>query len=221
MQPSAIPIQNDNKKKHWTINKVHLVLLFGTTVNFFIFKILQDIDPFFGATDAPILDFCWRLPWPRVDPLTCMFRHLRATESSNSPLVRHLLTSWWPAWQPSCSNPCTVQALVGLESGMTRRSTDWAMPARLVSFLTSYKFLLLVCGWVQRIMTWTVFSDGQTDILWIGWIGIPTNPLVDPTKPVLELGEAPTNGQIMSALIWRNSFAKQWKVSNNNQYAKT
>ena len=27
-----------------------------------------------------------------------------AMDSSDSPLVWHLLTSWWPAWQPSCSS---------------------------------------------------------------------------------------------------------------------
>ena len=29
--------------------------------------------------------------------LACMPCHLHAMDSSNSPLVRHLLTSWWPA----------------------------------------------------------------------------------------------------------------------------
>ena len=47
----------------------------------------------------------WRLLWvskARVDPLTCLLHHLCAMNSSDSPLVRHLLTSWRPAWQP-CS----------------------------------------------------------------------------------------------------------------------
>ena len=34
----------------------------------------------------------------RVDFLACMLRSLCVTDST---LVRHLLTSWWPAWQPS------------------------------------------------------------------------------------------------------------------------
>ena len=33
----------------------------------------------------------------RMDPITCVLRHLHAMESSNSPLVRHHLTSWRPA----------------------------------------------------------------------------------------------------------------------------
>ena len=33
--------------------------------------------------------------------LTCMLPVLHAMYSSDSPLVRHLLTSWWPAWQLS------------------------------------------------------------------------------------------------------------------------
>ena len=44
---------------------------------------------------------------------------LCTTKSSDSALLRHLLTSWWPAWQLSCSDPYTFkQALVGLESGI-------------------------------------------------------------------------------------------------------
>ena len=55
----------------------------------------------------------------RVDPFPCMLCCLCATESPDSPLVRHPLTSWWPTWQPSWFNPHTYeQALVGLESGI-------------------------------------------------------------------------------------------------------
>ena len=33
----------------------------------------------------------------RLDPIACVLCHLHATESLDSPLVRHLLTSWQPA----------------------------------------------------------------------------------------------------------------------------
>ena len=33
--------------------------------------------------------------------LACMLRRLRAGDSTDSPLVQHLLTSWWPVLQPS------------------------------------------------------------------------------------------------------------------------
>ena len=39
----------------------------------------------------------------RVDFLACMLHYLCAIESSDSPLVQQLLTSWQPAWQPRCS----------------------------------------------------------------------------------------------------------------------
>ena len=29
----------------------------------FFFEFLEDISPFCEATDAPVLNFCWRLPW--------------------------------------------------------------------------------------------------------------------------------------------------------------
>ena len=37
----------------------------------------------------------------------CVLCHLCAMDSSDSPLVRHLLDSRWPAWQPRFSDPHT------------------------------------------------------------------------------------------------------------------
>ena len=38
----------------------------------------------------------------RVDFLTCLVHHLCTTDSSDSPVVQYLLTSWWLVWEPSC-----------------------------------------------------------------------------------------------------------------------
>ena len=38
----------------------------------------------------------------KVDSLVCILCHLHETDSLDSSLVRHLLTSWQPAWQLSC-----------------------------------------------------------------------------------------------------------------------
>ena len=55
----------------------------------------------------------------RVDPIACMPCCLHVTNSSNSPLVQHLLTFCCPAWQLSCSTLCTGEkAVVFLESGI-------------------------------------------------------------------------------------------------------
>ena len=54
-----------------------------------------------------------------VDPLACLLCHSHATESSDSPLVQHLLISWQPVWLPNSSHPHTCkQALVGLKTGI-------------------------------------------------------------------------------------------------------
>ena len=46
--------------------------------------------------------------------LACMLHHWYAAESSDSPLVQHLLASWQPVSQPRCSNPHTSkQELIG------------------------------------------------------------------------------------------------------------
>ena len=53
----------------------------------------------------------------RVHPLTCMLCCPCTIESSDSPLLWHLLTFWQPAWQLSHSHPHTCkQALVGLKT---------------------------------------------------------------------------------------------------------
>ena len=68
------------------------------------FLILED--PFVG----PLLYLFWTSGdvclgfQARVDPHACMLHRLHATESSDSPLVWHLLTSWQPAWRQSRSN---------------------------------------------------------------------------------------------------------------------
>ena len=52
--------------------------------------------------------------------ITCKLRHLHAVDSSDSPLVQHLLTSWQPPWRLSrCRSTYLhmyIQSLVGLES---------------------------------------------------------------------------------------------------------
>ena len=61
------------------------------------------ISPFCGATDTPVLGFWWQ-------------GHLHTTDSSDSPVVQHLLTSWRP-WRSRHfdTRPCE-QTLAGLES---------------------------------------------------------------------------------------------------------
>ena len=95
----------------------------------------EDISPFCGATDTPVLDFWWHLLWvskPEWAALcTCLVEVYVLHVPWYSPLVWYLPTSWQPAWQPSQSLPYTCnQALVGLEwetySTTGERSTDWA-----------------------------------------------------------------------------------------------
>ena len=72
----------------------------GTTLFFlFFFKIFGGHMSFLWATDTPVLDFWWRLPWVSKPG----WSHLRAflpARYSSSPLVRHLPTSWQPALRP-------------------------------------------------------------------------------------------------------------------------
>ena len=58
---------------------------------------------------------------------------------SYSPLVRHLLTSWRPAWQPSCSLPHIFeQPLVGFKSSIYSATTHNVRPGRQILYRLSY-----------------------------------------------------------------------------------
>ena len=57
---------------------------------------LEDTSPFCGATG----DVCPRFQ-SQGGSLACVLCHLCTMGSSYSPLVRHLLTPWRPAWQSS------------------------------------------------------------------------------------------------------------------------
>ena len=76
-----------------------------TEALFFLFqKKLEDISPFCGATDTPVLDFWWHPAW--VGPFACMLCCLCFMDSSDSPLVN---TCWllgnqhdsWAIFNPS------------------------------------------------------------------------------------------------------------------------
>ena len=86
------------------------------TTDQFFKKILEDISPFCGAAD--VCDFRWHLPWVKaeVGSLACMLSYLHKMNSSDSPLVQHLLTSWQTAWQLSHSSTYLCTSIGGLES---------------------------------------------------------------------------------------------------------
>ena len=85
------------KNGDWVIDKVNICAIIYT-----YFKIFEDISPFCGDTDTPVLDFPWYLPGVLKDgSLACVFYHPYAMHSSDSPLVPHVLTSWrfdWKIW---------------------------------------------------------------------------------------------------------------------------
>ena len=80
--------------KTWTNRKQSQLLRFLTC--WFFFKKWSTSVLFCGATDTPVFDFWWHLPWvSKGGSVGCMFCHLYAMDSSDSPLVQHLLSSWW------------------------------------------------------------------------------------------------------------------------------
>ena len=117
---------------------------FGKNISItsFFWNFLEDISPF-GGHWWPYFGL---LPWvskPGWIPLLAYF------VTSVSPLVWHLITSWWPVWQLNHFDPhICAQTLVGLSPGcsmllphgkwLDRRSTDWAKQTRLVVWTFCY-----------------------------------------------------------------------------------
>ena len=92
----------------FTSRKADLILIHFHSWIFCFKFFLEDISPFLGATDASVLDFCWCLPW-----VSKPGQILHAMDSSDSPLVWHLQTSWQSALQLNHLDRvcCTVCAL--------------------------------------------------------------------------------------------------------------
>ena len=62
---------------------------------FLLLKFLEDFNAFCWTTNTPVLDLMFALGFKaRVDSLAWVLRCLHTMVSSDSPLVRHLLTSW-------------------------------------------------------------------------------------------------------------------------------
>ena len=109
MENSVIII---NAKTQFRHNEYRLLGTIFFFFSFLFFKIFWRTHvPFYGTTDTPILDFWWRLPWVSKPGWTCLYAFLPARYSSDSPLVRHLPTSWQQAWQQSPLWPNILAAI--------------------------------------------------------------------------------------------------------------
>ena len=102
----------------------------------FFLKFLEVTCPFCGATDTPVLDFWWCLPWVSKPGWNRLHAFLPVHYSSDSPLVRHLLTSWWPAWQPSQFDPHTCSRQTYPQALVVLRSEPWLEPMALAGART-------------------------------------------------------------------------------------
>ena len=96
--------------------------------------------------EGPLIPFLWTCGdictgvKAREDALVGMLCCLHAIDSSDSPLMWHLLTSWQPAWQASHyqstylhTYKCCLGSRLPLPYSVwqDRRFTEWAMAARL------------------------------------------------------------------------------------------
>ena len=65
--------------KNPSCNSDRFLVLFHSQLkkSFFLLNFLEDISPFRGATDTPVLDFWWHLPWVSKPMwIPCMLSHL-------------------------------------------------------------------------------------------------------------------------------------------------
>ena len=78
---------------------VNILINLHIVINILIF-FWEDIIPFCGATYTPVLNFWWYLLWVLKPEWAAIFMLAGAYVlyiPSDSPLLWHLLTSWWPA----------------------------------------------------------------------------------------------------------------------------
>ena len=74
---------------------------------FFVFlKLFEDMSPFCGATDAPVLDFWWRLPWvSKPGWISCVFLAcviLRFTSGAAPADWIEVIMAAEPFWSTTC-----------------------------------------------------------------------------------------------------------------------
>ena len=84
----------------FSMHRRHLIVHIYTFLKIF----LEDMSPFCGATDTPVLDFWWCLLWVSKPEWAALFELAEMYLLHvpwESPLVWHLPTFWQPAWQLS------------------------------------------------------------------------------------------------------------------------
>ena len=163
-------VQRNYHKSYGTCHSLFFVFCF-------FFKFLEDICPFLWGHWYPcfgILVMSAQDLNTRVDSPTCMLCCPCTMDCSDSPLVWHLLTSWWPAWQLSHFNPRTCeQALVGssvLLPHSMRQNADWPVSAWLVIVVVNIWLILMKyegfssgrCPWMSELYLFAGHWVNQT-----------------------------------------------------------
>ena len=183
----------------------------------------EGISPFCGATDIPVFGLLATSVLgfkARVDTFACLLCCLHTMDSSDSPLVQHLLTSWWLVWQPSCFIyvlaynhwwSLNLGSSVPLPHNMwqDRRSTDWATPAQLPYMIWQKSYVPYQHSW----------NDKNNDILFC-FHDTNTNCLVCNSKYGTPLTHAkhhqktsPANS-IWASALWFDICLLLWIVFN-------
>ena len=102
-------VDRRNINQSWSSGVCYFNATFLKKKKFF----LEDISPFCGTTDTPVLDLWWFVCPGFQSHAESLVLYLCATEPSHLPLVQHLLTSWWLSHFNQCT--CTqtlVRAIV-------------------------------------------------------------------------------------------------------------
>ena len=100
------PSQHKNERESTVINET-------STLWFLFFLIVGRHESFCGDTATSAFNFWHRSRFFKINcsgPLTWMHHRMCMMDSSYSPLVCHLLTSWQPAWQLSLYYPLILSS---------------------------------------------------------------------------------------------------------------
>ena len=128
------------------------------SVSLNLFKKIGEHKSFLWGNKMPCL---WRMPWvskPGRTLCLCTLCFLCAVDSSDSPLVQHLLTFWWSVLHPSLFYPCTCAqtSIVGTRSwdqkcGIMCTLTVWATRLESISIKEMSARLFI---WIASLGNW-------------------------------------------------------------------
>ena len=184
--------QDENIRVHSHWEKAKSIYQFQVASKVFkgncFFKIfLEDTSPFCGATDTPVLDFWWRLPW--VSKLGWI-PHLHAPSSATQswqwvPQIHLWCNTCRPLYSQHGSQSHSLHAFSRGRMRCFDRETSCTVRRHAIHLATATGFLCCTAvadpgpsRWKRKPIILPIFSWHQTETNWIQGPRVPSAPQI-------------------------------------------